>query len=70
MLDHVDEEVVVGPVIDRGADGEEQQAEPHVEEERAKTALAGSRSRRSPLQVGETELVNHQVAATTRRNGS
>ena len=59
MLDHVDEEVVVGPVVDGRRHGDQEQGQPAVEEQGAQSPRPGPLGAGSPAEVGQAGLVEH-----------
>ena len=71
VLDHVHEEVVVCPVVDRRLHREQQHGQPAVEPERPAPALPGPLRPGPPGQPGQADLVPDRPATiATIRNGS
>ena len=59
VLDHVDEEVVVGPVVDGRHHGDQEQGQPAVEEQGAQPAGSGPFGIETTAEIGQADLVEH-----------
>ena len=59
VLDHVDEEVIVRPVVDGRHHGEEEQGQPAVEEQGAQSPRPGRFGAGTSAEIGEPGLVEH-----------